>query len=71
MNVLKCRACGLAISILELEIDEAFEKIINPMTFRNGNFHFYCFELLWEEALQTPAKQPFENRLDEYLYKYG
>jgi hypothetical protein len=39
------------------------------MTFRNANFHSYCYELETEEAKQTESKKvDYENRHDEYLH---
>ncbi len=62
-----CCACKHTIEIHDFDLGNSFEAI-SPATFRKGNFHSECFELLVEVAKDTPSKkQDYGNRYDEYL----
>lgn len=67
---MKCNACKEHIEIHHFEIGDAFSAI-SPMTFREGHYHRYCFDLLIEEAKETQSKKiEYKSRYDEYLTKY-
>ena len=66
---MKCKVCKEKIEIHDFDVGFAFNEE-SPMSFRNANFHSYCYELEIEEAKQTETKKVnYENRYDEYLHK--
>jgi len=66
---MKCKVCKEKIEIHDFDGGFAFNEE-SPMSFRNANFHSYCYELEIEEAKQTETKKVnYENRYDEYLHK--
>jgi hypothetical protein len=65
---MKCKVCKEKIEIHDYDAGFAFNAE-SPMTFRNANFHSYCYELETEGAKQTESKKvDYENRHDEYLH---
>jgi hypothetical protein len=64
-----CKVCKGRIKIHDFDAGFAFNAE-SPITFRNANFHSYCYELEIEEAKELPSKKlEYENSYDEFLHK--
>lgn len=67
---MKCKCCGDIIEWHEFDNLEAFKER-DPVDFKIGNFHLFCYELQVEEAMEIESNEPlkYDNRLDEYITK--